>query len=164
MLFTFAFVHYGALQAVSESLSRPALGFALIGFGGPSLVGKGWSLSVGLLSRIFLCFLSIIVFQVSKDLKDEEENQRTGDRVNPFRSQLSKGSITSCADVIFIISSPSVSHVVSVRRLRLCLSSMTTFANRFVYQIVESIAMTYFNLRLRPPSMLDNIMGMIGGM
>ncbi|CBJ48992.1 conserved unknown protein [Ectocarpus siliculosus] len=29
---------------------------------------------------------------------------------------------------------------------------------------VESIAMTYFNLRLRPPSMLDNIMGMLGGM
>eukprot|EP00903_Cladosiphon_okamuranus_P020155 g18504.t1 len=29
---------------------------------------------------------------------------------------------------------------------------------------VESIALTYFNLRLRPPSMLDNIMGMLGGM
>ena len=32
------------------------------------------------------------------------------------------------------------------------------------HQFVESIALTYFNLRLRPPSMLDNIMGMLGGM
>lgn len=30
-------------------------------------------------------------------------------------------------------------------------------------QFVETIAMTYFNLRLRPPSMLDNLMGMFGG-
>eukprot|EP00752_Nemacystus_decipiens_P002925 g2720.t1 len=32
-----------------------------------------------------------------------------------------------------------------------------------LFGFVESIALTYFNLRLRPPSMLDNIMGMLGG-